>query len=43
MRIGRRDAQMGNVIHYGDRPYVTYRTATSTLFGTSYTAGLCNF
>ena len=43
IRMGRLDAKVSNVIHYDDRPYVTYRIAVSSLFGTNYEIGLCHF
>ena len=43
LNMGRRDPRLANVIHYGDRPYVTYDIASTTIFGTTFSTGLCSF
>ncbi len=43
IKMGRHDTKLNNVIHYDNHPYVTYRMAISSLFGTSYATGLCHF
>lgn len=43
IKMGRLDTKLNNVIYYDNHPYVTYRMAISSLFGTSFATGLCHF